>query len=96
MTHLARTSDPTTSHLAAAAILPELGRIQRLAAAAVCENPGLTSSELSKAMEIQDPRILNRRLGEVEKAGMVVRGLARACRVSGRQAATWWPAEGRP
>jgi len=86
---LARTTDPATSHAAAREILPDLAGLRRAAVEAVANHPGLTATELSRAVGISDPRVLNRRLGECEKLGVVVRGPVRVCSVTGRSAATW-------
>ena len=86
-----RNSDPVTSQLAADHIIRTGARAhqQHMAAAAVRAFPGRTSLELG-----QEARMcrfmLARRLPECEEAGTVYRGPVRKCRVSGRQAATWW------
>lgn len=86
---LARTSDPQTSHDAAASIVPHLPRLQRQALEAVAMTPGRTSTELARLHGVHDPRVYNRRLTELARLGLVVRGAARRCSVTGRSAATW-------
>jgi DNA-binding MarR family transcriptional regulator len=86
---LARTSDPATSKAAARHIVGRLKARQSAALQAVRDWPGQTATELAEACGIFDPRIFNRRLPELEKLGMVERGPARGCRVTGRLAATW-------
>ncbi len=86
---LARTTDPGTSHAAAREIVPHLAGLRLAAVEAVGRHPGLTATELSRAEGITDPRVLNRRLGECESMGLVRRGPARVCSVTGRSAATW-------
>jgi hypothetical protein len=86
---LARATDPPASHAAAEAIAPNLPKLHEYVLALVKRFPGYTASELARANEIGDPRVINRRLGEMELRGMVVRGPERACKVSGRKAATW-------
>lgn len=86
--HLARATDPATSHEAAASI--DLGALQRAALEAVRASEGRTATELAIANGHGDPRVFNRRLGELEKGGYVIRGKARRCSVTGRSAATWF------
>ena len=89
---LARATDPDTSHEAAEWIMQRLGGLHKWAYKIVSKYPGGTSSEMSVAAgEVTNHR-LSRRLGELEKMGLVVRGDARVCRVTGRKAATWRPA----
>lgn len=92
-TTLARTTDPETSHEAAEFIVPKVNRLQTWAAMCVRERPGLTSAELAREYCPLDPRRIGRRLAECERFGMVRRGEARKCTVSGRNAATWYPTE---
>lgn len=89
--HLARASDPETSHEAAQAIVASVGELQRWAAECVAKSPGKTARELAAIYCPQDPKRIDRRLGECEKLGMVRRGEVRKCNRSGRSAATWWP-----
>lgn len=86
---LARTSDPQTSHDAAASIVPHLPRLQRQALEAVAMTPGRTATELARLHGVPDPRVFNRRLTELARQGLVVRGPVRRCSVTGRSAATW-------
>ena len=58
---------------------------------AVACHPGLTSNELARATGL-DRYMLARRLPELCDHDRVVRGDPRRCEVSGRKAATWWPA----
>jgi len=55
--------------------------------------PCKTARELATVSPLcaEDPRVLNRRLSEVEKQGLLVRGPTRRCEVTGRKAATWLP-----
>lgn len=89
----ARTTDPITSHMAAADIVASGGASiqRRRAAAAVRLSPGRTSLELAHAIGI-DRYELARRLPECEREGLVKRGDHRRCMVSGKQAVTWWGA----
>lgn len=91
-TPAARSTDPETSHEAAAAITEsgERAKQQDRAAAAVRKHPGLTSAELAQAIGM-NRYALARRLPEVETAKEVVKGAARTCEVSRRKAVTWWP-----
>jgi hypothetical protein len=87
----ARNTDPATSHEAAEHVIASGKRAaqQRMTAVAVESYPGLTSLELSRKAKI-DRYVLARRLSEVEKDGLIKRGVARTCTVSGRSAVTWW------
>lgn len=86
---LRRNSDPATSSLSAAGILGQLGWLQHRARRAVHDWPGSTAQELARRLGDGDPRIINRRLNEIEKMGLVRRGQTRKCRVTGRMAVTW-------
>lgn len=86
---LARRSDPETSQAASRQIRGDLGRIQSTVLQLVKEHPGKTAPELARAAGIHDPRVVNRRLPELEKAGLVERCTPRKCSLSNRKAATW-------
>lgn len=86
----ARNSDPFTSHEAAAFMADKRAAQQAITAKAVEQYPGLTSLELSRRSRV-DRYTLARRLSECEEVGMVRRGQARRCSVSGRTALTWYP-----
>ena len=90
---LARASDPTTSKEAAWFIVERLGELQSHAVLVVTKYPGRTLRELAELDPRcgKDTRLVGRRLNEVEKMGLVVRGPVRKCGVSGRPAATWFP-----
>lgn len=90
--HAARSTDPGTSHEAAAhhTKTGARARQQALAVAAVEQYPGLTSLELALRTSM-DRYVLARRLPECEDALAVRRGQERKCSVSGRTAITWWP-----
>jgi len=90
---LARNTDPATSHLAAQEIESEgkLAGLRRRAFELVRNNKGKIARELSEIAGDSDARTINRRLGEVEKAGLIYRGKERRCKVTGRMCATWWP-----
>jgi hypothetical protein len=85
-----RRSDPPTSRAAGREIRGKLAHLHRVALDLVERFPGRTGQELSALAEIGDPRTINRRLGELEKFGRLVRGEPRACEITGRAAATWW------
>ena len=87
-----RSTDPATSHLAAAEIEASGQRAaqQWATLAAVRAHHGCTSHELAEAAGL-DRYMLARRLGEVEARGLIRRGEPRRCAVSGRAALTWWP-----
>lgn len=91
-TPAARSTDPGTSHEAAAHVTLTGARAkqQALAVSAVEQYPGLTSLELARRTSM-DRYVLARRLPECEEGGAVRRGQERRCSVSGRTAITWWP-----
>ena len=87
--YLARRDDPATSKAAAVAIARVLGAAQQNALEAVQRHTGKTANEIADADGVRDIRTINRRLGELEHMGLVTRGPARACKLTGRVAATW-------
>ncbi len=94
----ARKTDPESSHQAARDLVAvrhgspqassELGRQQSLTLDLVRRGPGQTSHELADGNTVLRYQIA-RRLPELARRGMVKRGEARACRVTGRLATTW-------
>lgn len=92
----ARRTDPATSKQAAREIVADgtMGDGIAIAADAVMRWPGHTSSELQ---ELSDGRnggrriSMHKRLPDAAKRMMVERRDARTCRVTGKQAVTWWP-----
>ncbi len=88
-----RSTDPVSSHSAELEINSTGTRAQQ------CEYvlevlrrfPGLTAKELTA--KAGDPRLdrytFNRRLPDLEKKGLAVRGPVRTCRVGGRLSTTW-------
>lgn len=89
---LFRKTDPATSRLAAAEIVPKLGELQARAVEAVRATPGLTRNELADRHG-WEPAEISKRLTECDRLGRVRRGEARSCTRSNRSAATWWPVE---
>lgn len=87
--HLARRTDPATSHDAARGIVGSLGRLQAEALAAIRRHPAHTATELADLAGIRDPRVLNRRISELAADGRIVCVGERACRVTGRRARIW-------
>lgn len=94
---LARRTDPRTSKLAANEVAEtgELKGLRLRAYLAVQSNPGCIARELSAVLGDNDPRTLNRRLGEVETMGLISRGETRRCKVTGKMCATWWPKDSK-
>lgn len=91
---LARRTDPETSKLSAQETVHDVAGLQSRAADAVARWPGRTGRELTVLLDDTSDRTVGRRLSEIEKKGLVRRGASRPCRVTGRQAATWFPKEG--
>lgn len=86
----ARGSDPLTSWQAAEHITDSGKAAQQraIAVSAVHKHPGRTSFELSRLCPLERHQIA-RRLPECKE---LVKGPARQCTVSGRQAVTWYVA----
>lgn len=89
----ARSSDPVTSHEAAAASVKSGSRDSQLTAvlAAVKMFPSSTSAELARNAKL-DRHMVARRLPELETLGYVERGDTRTCSAStrpGLKAMTW-------
>jgi hypothetical protein len=93
---LARRTDPPTSKLAAEEMIEHLAKCHAWALDCVTESPGWTANELGARYCVADVRRINRRLPELERLGLVVRGDERACRRTGRKCVTWWPKEIKP
>lgn len=88
-TRLARTSDPATSHEAAKHAESRLGLYQWGALAACRQHPGKTATEIAHKSGWADPRVINRRLIELERLGWVRVTGTRMCERTGRRAMTW-------
>ena len=88
---LARRTDPETSKQAAQEILRSIRGMRKRAVDAVARWPGRTASELSDLLGDRDVRKVGRRLGECSRKNLIRRGRARACKVTGCHAATWYP-----
>jgi CRP-like cAMP-binding protein len=88
--HLARRSDPDTSHEAAGRMVQSGARdgqcekaLHALRRAGTC-----TSAELAERMGI-DRYVTGRRLPDLEKRGLVAKDDKKVCRISGTRAVTW-------
>jgi hypothetical protein len=92
MNALARTTDSSGSHEAAASIV----RSGRHAAqkdrteAAVRRYPGMTSMQLAHATGM-DRYMVARRLPDLAKEGRAYRGAKALCPISNITVCTWWP-----
>lgn len=53
--------------------------------------PGKTSAELAARVQGMDRWQVARRLPELDRAGVIMRGEQRICRVCQRRGITWWP-----
>lgn len=89
---IARTTDPATSHKAAARITRSGSRERRMDVFVrlVRETPGLTAAELS-ARHKESQYEASKRLSDAFRAGLINRGVPRACSVTGHDAFTWVP-----
>ena len=96
MSALARNTDPISSYLAGEHMIATGKQAfqQAQAIAAVRAFPGLTSFELAMASG-HDRYMLARRLPECARKlnSTICNGEIRACRITNRQAMTWWPTE---
>lgn len=90
----ARTTDPSTSHQAAAAAERRgvAAAHRLLCLAAVTREPGLTAAEIAERVGLERHKP-SRRLPELRDDGLVVNGPARLCSVQGRLSITWVPTE---
>jgi hypothetical protein len=97
---LARRTDPESSHLAAAALETSGARaIQKhQSLQAVKQWPGRTSHELAVAIGggPETRYMLARRLADLEHDGLVTKGGARECQITGHKACTWYVATPKP
>lgn len=90
---LFRRTDPATSREAGEHMLKsgKLAEAQQRVLEMVRRSPGLTSLMLAEVAGEWDPRVINRRLPELERLGLVRRGDPRIQGKTGRRAVTWWP-----
>ncbi len=88
MRRLARTSDPTTSHQSAHALVAtgKLGRLAKEMLELVIDHPGLTSGEYGRLTTMDGHW---KRLSDLKNAGLVYQGEPRKYR--NRNQCTWWP-----
>jgi len=88
---LARLSDPSTSKQAAEKLCKsgKLRGIKKAVLKDLSENDGSTSGEIG--MRLSDDRYYaSRRMAELERAGLVVRGKIRLCTACSNKSLTWW------
>ena len=90
--HMARTTDPATSHLAAEQVTASgVAKHQReLCLAAVQLSPGQTAAEIAASIDCER-HMPSRRLPELRTARLVRNGDIRVCRITGSKSLTWWP-----
>ena len=87
-TPIARNSDPSTSHEAAAKIKPVRATQQRAILAGLQKFPNHTSAELAQRLHM-DRYVVARRLPELRAALLVKSCEARSCAVTGHRAMVW-------
>lgn len=92
MNHPARSTDPHSSHIAAADLAASGAlRVQHAKTeAAVIRHPGNSSLHLSMLTGL-DRHMLGRRLPELAREGRIWRGPTAPCATTGKPACTWWP-----
>jgi hypothetical protein len=86
---LARSDGPETSRAAARQVAPKLSGLRARVLDLVREHPGCTATELAHHAGDGDPRRVNRRLPELVRDGLLVRGPARPCLITGLKAHTY-------
>lgn len=91
----ARSTDPISSHLAAAEMVDsgEQDRQCQIVLKLVRRCPGHTCSELAAFCVELDRHQIARRLPDLRTAGKVRNGVERPCSVSGRTQCTWHPVQ---
>lgn len=89
---LARSTDPSTSHVAAADLVARgMQAVQHAKTeAAVVLHPGQSSLHLATLTGL-DRHMLGRRLPELAREGRIWRGPTAHCGTTGKPACTWWP-----
>ena len=94
---ISRRTDPASSHAAAQEIEPTGRRAAQCEAVleTVKRHPRRTSLELSRLSQL-DRYTVSRRLPELERRGLIRRGLIRDCTVNGRPMLTWEPVNEDP
>lgn len=92
MSRFARSTDPHTSHAAAADLVASGAlRVQHAKTeAAVIRHPGHSSLQLS-ALTGLDRHMLGLRLPELAREGRIWRGPSAPCATTGKPTCTWWP-----
>jgi hypothetical protein len=90
---LAASADPETSRLAAAKVRAKADDQASRVAALVKSHPGRTSHELASVATDRDldRSTIAKRLSVAESRGLIRRGDARPCTVTGNAALTWFP-----
>lgn len=93
---MSRRTDPATSHKAAKEFVASGAREshQSLILDVIRETPGETFSEIVEVLGVEGS-VVNKRLPEMCRKGMIRKGADRACRTNGKEKATYWPVEGQ-
>ncbi|WP_414615143.1 winged helix-turn-helix domain-containing protein [Stenotrophomonas pavanii] len=92
MNQPARSTDPQSSHIAAADLAASGAlRVQRpKTEVAVIRHPGQSSLHLWTLTGL-DRHMLGRRLSELARVGRIWRAPTARCATTGKPACTWWP-----
>jgi len=88
---LARRNDPLESKEAAKEVVKTLAEKQAWALHCIQSRPGWTVNELAEWLDLRDPRRIGRRLPELVRMGRAYKGGTRICRMTGKNAAIWFP-----
>jgi hypothetical protein len=91
---LHRRSDPDTSREAAEQVASHITADRAYALACVTEMSGCTARELEAHYGVHPEGKVRKRLVDLERVGLVYRGVKRRCRINGTKAAIWWPTDG--
>jgi hypothetical protein len=87
-----RTTDPISSHEAERMMNDSGARVTQSyrVLSVLRDHPGSTALELSTASNAGDRYMFNRRLPDLEKAGLAYRGQVRQCNVANKKAQEWY------
>ena len=88
----ARANDPETSHIAATEVENNgtASAHRNIIAAYLRSNPGKTNAEIAEGSGLDYARV-HKRMSELERMNLVIRGQHKKCPIHQRQMLTWFP-----
>ena len=88
----ARRDDPETSHIAAEQIeaAGTASAHRDIIASYLRSNPGKTNAEIAEGSGLDYARV-HKRMSELERMNLVIRGQQKKCPIHQRQMLTWYP-----